>query len=292
MDLVLEKFGFRLEVSAEQGGCVRSFRIGDEDILRAAPDGDGPLDPLQSACFPLFPFSGRIKDGRFSWAGQSIAVEPNFPPEPHAIHGQSWRSAWVIDRQGDGEGAISYTHAADSWPWAYRAVQTFRLLPDGLSVGLDLTNLSAKPMPAGVGWHPYFPRGGARLSANVSRVWTASKGTVPDTLSPLSAANDLRNVHAVDSLDLDHAFEARPASACITWPSRNLRVEIESSDTLSHLIVYVPKGQDFFCVEPVSHAPDAVNLKQDAAITGLRTLAPGENFSGRITLSVSETDGI
>jgi aldose 1-epimerase len=43
-----------------------------------------------------------------------------------------------------------------------------------------------------------------------------------------------------------------------------------------HTVIYTPQAHDFFCVEPVSHMPNAVNRPEPADITGLRSLAPGE----------------
>jgi Aldose 1-epimerase len=42
--------------------------------------GDAILDV---ACFPLVPFSNRIADGNFSWEGQEIVLQPNFPGRAH-----------------------------------------------------------------------------------------------------------------------------------------------------------------------------------------------------------------
>ena len=53
---------------------------------------------------------------------------------------------------------LEYRHPAGAWPWAYHATQRFTLTPSGLTVELSLSNQSAAPMPAGLGWHPYFPR--------------------------------------------------------------------------------------------------------------------------------------
>ena len=44
---------------------------------------------------------------------------------------------------------------------------------------------------------------------------------------------------------------------------------------LDFLTVYTPPGRPFFCVEPVSHATDAVNLSALAADVGMRSLEPG-----------------
>jgi aldose 1-epimerase len=54
-----------------------------------------------------------------------------------------------------------------------------------------------------------------------------------------------------------------------------------------HLVVYVPPGQDFFCVEPVSHVNDGFNLlDRGVAGTGVRILEPGERLAGVVRLSV------
>ena len=50
------------------------------------------------AGFPLVPYSGRIDHGRFTFQGREYRVPPNFPPEPHAIHGEGWMQAWTVER--------------------------------------------------------------------------------------------------------------------------------------------------------------------------------------------------
>ena len=48
---------------------------------------------------------------------------------------------------------------------------------------------------------------------------------------------------------------------------------------------FVPAGQDFFCVEPVSNMTDAFNLAAAGeTATGTRTLEPGESLTGRMRL--------
>lgn len=290
MDIVVERNGLRLVLMPAFGGCVRSFTWLGRNILFPAAD-PAPSSPLETAAFPLFPFSGRINEGRFRWNGRDIRLEPNFPPEPHAIHGQAWHAAWDVDALDAHSARLTYRHEPDSWPWAYLATQDFRLTEDGLELTLSLTNLSDEVMPAGLGWHPYFPRGDARLSANVSGIWVADSGMIPDRLDTLGPGTDVRKQTAVAALNLDNAFAAHPANAEITWPSAGLHLSIGSSPELGHLVVFVPEGKDFFCVEPVSHAPDAVNSAHERDVTGLRSLEPGETLTANIVLKLAEADG-
>ena len=284
MDIILEKDGFRLVLMPSLGGSVRSFSWKKENIL--FPAAAAPSSPLETAAFPLFPFSGRINEGRFTWGNRKVCLMPNFPPEPHAIHGQAWLAPWQVERMTAESARLTYTHTPDSWPWTYRAAQTFELLKTGLKVSLEIENLGSEPMPAGLGWHPYFPRGDAQLSANVSGIWVADEGMIPDRITALGPGTDLRVPARVDDLNLDNAYVAQPADASIIWPASSLTVTIRSSSELGHLVVYVPPGQTFFCVEPVSHAPDAVNSAYGKETTGFRTLEPGETLSASIIVSV------
>ena len=57
-------------------------------------------------------------------------------------------------------------------------------------------------------------------------------------------------------------------------------LEISASAIFGRLIVFVPPGQPFFAVEPVSHDTDAFN--RPGAQGGLRVLAPGETLQGEM----------
>jgi aldose 1-epimerase len=51
--------------------------------------------------------------------------------------------------------------------------------------------------------------------------------------------------------------------------------------------VYVPAGEDYYCVEPVTHAVNAMNYA-DSESQGWWRLAPGE--SRRITMRITPRD--
>jgi aldose 1-epimerase len=65
-----------------------------------------------------------------------------------------------------------------------------------------------------------------------------------------------------------------------------VRLVMQASAGLGRLVVYVPPGQDFFCVEPLSHVPDALN-RPAGMETGLQVLGPGETWTETVRLIVS-----
>jgi aldose 1-epimerase len=62
---------------------------------------------------------------------------------------------------------------------------------------------------------------------------------------------------------------------------------IEASPPLRHLVIYVPPGQDHFCIEPVSHVNDGFNLlERGTEGTDVRVLAPGETLGAAVRFRV------
>ena len=57
-----------------------------------------------------------------------------------------------------------------------------------------------------------------------------------------------------------------------------MKLNVASSPNLGHFVVYTPPGKDFFCAEPVSHMPDAIN-RMDEPEHGLIVLHPGETMT-------------
>jgi aldose 1-epimerase len=271
-----------LVVDAARGGSIMAFRERGFDLMR--PWDGVSDDPRSYASFPLVPYSGRIDQGRFSFGGREWRLEPNFPPEPHAIHGQGWTSAWSQTEAGPTSAELELLHDAPEAPLRYRAWQRFWLYPDRLEVELGLTNRGASPMPFGLGHHPYFGhRDQALLSAEVSGVWMTDDANISRRLEPVPPLWGFRLRRPVAELVLDHNFQGWSGSARIDWPDAGRALVIEADEPLRHLVVYVPPGADFFCVEPVSQVADGFNLMAaGVADTGVRVLAPGETLRSSV----------
>ena len=268
------------------GGSLRTLSWNGKHMLRPGQETrDRDLCPLEMAAFPLVPFSGRIAYGSFDWREHRVKVSPNFAPEPHAIHGFGWRKTWTVEQAGADYAVLELRHPGGEWPWAFIARQEFGLRSDGLHLLLSLTNEGAFNMPAGLGWHPYFPVSGAYLQADVQSVWSLGQDRLPTRPVEVSEGSNLRVVRRVSELDLDHPFQARYASARMCWPSNGYAIEMTGSSTLGHLVVFTPPREQFFCVEPVSHVPNAHNMDAPGELTGLTELQPGETMTAEIDLN-------
>lgn len=263
-----------LVLSPARGGGVLAFEWNGEPVFRAARPGPSPLD---LASFPLVPFSNRIAHGRFAWNGEEVALPPNFPGggHPHAIHGRGWQAAWTVATRDEASATLHYRHAADAWPWAYEAEQRFALTADGLRMELNVRNESGASMPTGLGFHPYFPRADdSRLVARHHAEWQTAPDGLPTALDERPEAIDWWAGAPVGAREVDTVYAGREGPIRIEWPDRALALDIDLSPALDHTVVFTPRDADFFCVEPVTHATDAINRggRVDA-------VAPGETLS-------------
>jgi aldose 1-epimerase len=270
----IDKGQARLTFVPEVGGAVARFTVDGADVLRpAAAETD---DALMAASFPLVPFCNRIPHGRFVFERREVVLPPNLAGHPHPLHGQGWRSAWTVESVADGEALLSYEHASDAWPWAYRAEQRFQVRETGFRVELTVVNTSDTPMPAGLGFHPYFPRRpGETLTAANDGVWLIDTDVLPTLhhVGPWEA--DWAAGALVEGRGLiDHCYTGWDQRAVLSAPGQPDTV-ITASPECRWLHVYVPPGEDFLCVEPCASRPNPFGEGD----TGMVVLRPGERRS-------------
>ena len=280
----------RLELLPDLGAAVATLKYQGRDVLRPTPaDAD---DPFETAAFALAPFANRIADGRLRVGDREVRIERNAPGQAHPLHGHAWRKPWRVESAAADRAVLSFEHAADTWPWRYAITQTLTLRGDSLEVALSLENRDTTPMPAGLGWHPYFHKGpGAQLKAHFEGVWLTDEEFLPVRLAHGTRFGQWGRGDGLARDELiDHCHTGWPGVAEILLPEERLRLALTAGRALRWLHIYSPPGKDFFCVEPVSHMPNAINRSAPPAITGQKLIAPAERFDARITLSVVNSD--
>src|SRR5260221_4824365 len=117
-----------LSLAPTIGGAIAAFRFKATDghridLLRpmdAAALVKG--DVLGASCFPLTPFSNRLRLGRCHFQGQDIRLAAN-SDGPHTEHGHGWQRAWQVDQKAADQASLTYRHQPDEWPFAYQMCQ-------------------------------------------------------------------------------------------------------------------------------------------------------------------------
>jgi aldose 1-epimerase len=282
--LALSRGGDQLIVAPEHGGSIVGWtRQGTHLLRRPSPAAVLLGHPGAMGCFPLVPFCNRIAFRRFNWNGQPYDLAANFGDHPHAIHGVGWQRPWVTEEVSADSVTLSLHHdatATTGWPFAFEARLTYRLTGDGMTIRIEAVNLHSAPAPMGLGAHPYFPRPtGATIAFQADGVWM-NRDALPVTHTPIPADWDHAHGRGTDHEPLDNCFTGWRGEARLPG------MRIGADPVMRNLQVFTPEGADFFCVEPVSHAPDAINRPDQP---GMTVLAPGQTMAGSMTFEPTDS---
>jgi aldose 1-epimerase len=239
--LVLEAGDARLVVRLHDGGRLGSVTVGGRELLV----GGDPRDPMSWGSYPMAPWAGRVNLGRFTFDGRTHQLPITMTP--HAIHGVVYDRPWSV--VGDDTIAIDLDHR---WPFRGRVVQRFALDEDGLEVTMTVT--ADEPMPAVIGWHPWFRR-------------VLADGAEPVGLAFSAATMLVRGADGIPTGERvpptagpwDDAFTDLAADPVLEWPGQ-LRLSIAS--TCRWWVVY-SMPEHAICVEPQSGPPDGIGPSPD-----------------------------
>lgn len=278
------------------GGSLTRFdvRIGEKsvDVLRPWVEPPPGLHrSLGAACFPLVPYGGRLREGRFNFGGRRFQHPLNALPERHSSHGNGWTRPWNLDHL-DRRQAIMSLDADAAAPFAYRCLQILTLTPTGLSITLSARNLCPYRVPMGFGLHPYFAnRRQARVTMTAPRRWRWDTQLMPVAEESNPDVDGFSKGQSVADLPVAAEYADWDGAAVIDWPDSRLRVKLQTRPPLRHVVMWMPLGKDFFCLEPISHASDALNRQTMAGfVEGFTVLEPNAAAEQEFDFQVSLID--
>jgi aldose 1-epimerase len=272
-------------VAPDHGAGLTGWMRGRTALLRRAlPEASALGDSHAMALYPLLPYCNRVGQARFAWQGQEYQIARNFGDSPHAIHGIGWQRPWTVAGAGPAAATLRLDHRPDpSWPFAFQAELTYSLSASGLTITLALTNRHDSAAPAGLGVHPYFPKAHDPAPRfNAAGAWENGDDSLPIRHGLVPAGWQHTTFRPVSQSRLDNCFTGWDGAASIEAGPASLT--IKASAVFRQLQVFTPHWADFFCIEPVSHIPDAVNRADLPAEQAMQALAPGETLSGTVSL--------
>jgi aldose 1-epimerase len=237
--VVLRAGDAALTIDPAAGGRFSSLVVDGHELL--VTEGVGPIE---WGCFPMAPFAGRIRDGRFTFRGRTYQLETNLPP--NAIHGTVFMRPWDVRARTEDRVELA-TELGPGWPIRGRVTQTITLRPDGLDASLELE--ADEPMPAWLGWHPWFKRETAGVTAELDFAAERMYARGPDGLPTGELVPPTPQ-------PWDDAFVGVRSPIRLTWP-RVLSLELTA--TADVWVVY-DERPSAICLEPQTAPPNAVNL--------------------------------
>ena len=276
--MILEAGGWKAALLPEKGVAFRSLTLDGQDVLKPIPDGADPNNGFHGA-FLMAPWTNRLEDGRIRVGGVEYRMPVNRPAEGNALHGFFRDLAWTLEDVAADRAAFSC--ALDHAPFRCAARLTIALSPAGFSLAASLTNTGDAVTPMGFGWHPWFWRpAGTRLRFNATTIFdrdARNVATAPRPGGGLDGGDDVVLGHDTHFAGWDGVAEmARPDG---------MRLLMRAEGAWSrNLQVFAPKGGEVLCVEPVTHAPDAVNRAENAAHGTMHPLPPGATLDASLTI--------
>ncbi len=225
-----------VDVLPGNGGRVGGLRLGGVELLRQGE---------RYGCFPMVPWCGRLRDGRFR-DGATVQQMPLNAP-PHAIHGTARTAPWRTARKSGDEAVLTYD-LVDPWPYAGRVTQQVALTEESLTLTMGVETYESS-FPAQIGWHPWFNRnlGGEDVRIDFAPAWQEERGE--DHL-PTGKRVDPTPGPWDDCFGMPDGVDVT-----LTWPGQ-LRLKVTSR---VECVVVDDAQAEAVCVEPQTGPPDGLN---------------------------------
>ena len=294
--------GSEVHVAPELSSNVIRFRTRVDgrtvDALDPPPDAAALRErPGRYGAPPLFPYPGRVGQGRFTFRGRGVSLPTGV--DGNAIHGFLRGRPFEVIALDDG----SVTTRLDSrgaeippaeWPYPCQLTLMVSLRAGVLRADCEVVNTGDEPMPMGLGFHHYFP------ATPEHEVWVeaderweqAPEGMPTGRIEPIAAGEGLHRPRTLRDIppgfttprgDVRNLLFRRSAgaiSAGVRDPRLGYEVRLTGSPEFGALVLFTPPGTPSVALEPHTCVPNALNLTARGLPTGLVVLEPGQTWQG------------
>lgn len=244
----------------------------------------------------LFPFPNRLRDGQYTHEGVTYKFDINNADTQNAIHGFSkdvpMTVANVTTDAQEGSITCEYQHdgAHKAYPFKFIFKITFILRGSALEIEMQFTNHENKPIPVGLGWHPYF-RISEKSDDTALQMPDCQLIMIDERMLPTGkkqAFKDFETLKKIGSTFLDNGFY-------INNQEENAEVILQSKLGMltywqetgaakwNYVQVFTPPHRQSIAIEPMTCNMDAFNSKD-----GLVLLTPQATLKGKFGVKFSK----
>jgi aldose 1-epimerase len=296
--------GWQIGILPATGGAIAYGRIrhGERwlDFFRPTAESDyGNVS--KCACFPLIPYSNRIRDRRFRFRGETFELRAS-KPDGTVMHGVGRNLPWRVASADESHIALvlpTVDHDGINFPFRFTARLEYRVRGAQFSIDTTITNDDTRAMPAGFGHHPYFLRHLSGADDAVSLLipfdeyFELDKGSLPmGAPQPIPPRLDFRTLRPLASTTPDDNLTSRRDGQPVqmVYAESKQQITMQFDPVYANLVFYAPEGAPDFAVEPVTNANDGFNLYADGVRnSGVFVLEPGASRSGRVAFDVDRS---
>jgi len=281
------------------GADLVSLQVDGREFIHFDPDILFAPEPHIRGCFQMFPSPCRLTNSTYVFEGKEIHQRKH--GQDYFIHGLVRDETFAIARREDTLVASlewDRDHPIyEGFPWEGKLTTTFQFIARGLEIQWTFENRGASNAPAGYGLHPFWEIPGLREDVFVKvpadlrlELFDYNDQRPTGKTFPVAGTHyDLRDWRSLLDLDIDDIFWPKTEEeAGLLFRDESLRMTIQCSENMKHMVCYSPMGQPFVCVENLSCSPDGQNLyaKGLAELSGLSIVPPGETLAGWVRYRV------
>jgi aldose 1-epimerase len=238
-----------------------------------------PAANARSGAFWMIPWANRLRGGRL---GQHGSFPVNRPDQDAAIHGLARDHAFRVLDSSPRHAVMEQRLWRD--PVRYACRITVRLGDGACRIQVALTNAGEVPVPMGFGWHPWFPCTDAtRVAFAAGTRFASDPHNFADAPEPSTGVDGT----IAELIGRDTAYAGWGGAATIAWPGVGALTMAAEGAWARNIHLFTPRGQPFFCLEPVTHVTDVANRREFAAYGDMAMPAPGAAVEAALTLRMA-----
>lgn len=252
----------------ERGGIVISHIAHGQELLYL--DKETLYDPkanIRGGIPVLFPISGQLTDGVYTWEGQAYSMKN---------HGVARTSAWEVLRIEEKDGAsvtlsLKSTPATlEAFPFGFELEFTYLLKGGALHIEQRYRNHSRSAMPMYPGFHPYFKADRKDIAYDTDATVYHDYKDLQD--KPFTGTIDLENRN--ESVAFLDAQRTR-----LSFQPSNYTVELSYSESFRYVVLWSVAGKPFVCVEPWMALTGEMNRQESLVM-----VQPGETLEAELII--------
>jgi aldose 1-epimerase len=289
-ELTLETAGRSVRaVITEVAAAIRHLSVDGVEIT-AGYDEDIP--PPFGCGIVLVPWPNRVRDGQWTYRGQTLQLDITEPARGNALHGLLRNTPYqLVERTESSVTLRAVVFPQNGYPFRLDTTVCYTLGSDGLQVTHTVRNVGSACAPVAVGAHPFLAIGDVPTETLTLTVAADRHIDVDDRLNPVSFTSvhgtdwDLREGRLVATLDLDDAWavSTMTGGGSTHWLSApdGRSVSLWADQQFGYVQVFItrefPRAGGLItavAIEPMTAPADAFNNGQ-----GLRWIDPGERWS-------------
>lgn len=281
-----------IKVAVDKGNNMFKYKFNDYDLIYYNPDLQ--LDHFLNGNPIIYPLPNRVNNCHYEFNGKKYWQQKN--SKPIFLHSLVYDEKWSYEKPYIADDHIrlkTYLNIDENhpvyegFPFKHEIIIFYRLYFNKLRIEYTIKNHDKKELPYGICFHTYFNylngRDDTYLKVPADYYMELDEDLIPTgrLLDTRDSEFDFNEYRSLKKVNLDGALTNLNESPQILFEDK-LKVDFDYSKEFTHLQLYTPLNNPFFCLEMQTCSADAHNLaacgKNEAA--HLLTVKPLDKSTG------------